>query len=437
MKTEVASGIIDQLLPQLEKGERVAFFTSSTEIFNQSADRLSERLNIPVGKVGSGKFDVKQVTVVMIPTVNSNLKDPTEGVKVSAKVNLSKKIAKEILPKFEGGKNQKRLLKLLLESTTPKTKVEQNVLDILQDIYHNSKTDAEVLMALNNHNVIFQKEVRKKNQKSYDKYHKMREFLDSIAVMIVDEAHHSKSDSWYTSLMSCENALYRIALTGSIDMKDELLWMRMQALFGDIIVRTSNEFLIENGYSARPTINIIPIANPDDIDNIKDYRDAYNKGIVHNEFRNTLIAKLTAKWFNQDKATLIIINFVEHGEILSTMLNEMGVESFFLHGEIESDMRKQKLDEMRNGKLKVMIATSLIDEGVDISGIRSLILGAGGKSLRQTLQRVGRALRKKKEDNTTQIFDFNDMTHKFLYKHSNERRKIYEEEKFEIKELGK
>ncbi|UXE02936.1 DNA helicase [Staphylococcus phage Koomba-kaat_1] len=373
----------------------------------------------------------------MIPTVNSNLKDPTEGVKVSAKVNLSKKIAKEILPKFEGGKNQKRLLKLLLESTTPKTKVEQNVLDILQDIYHNSKTDAEVLMALNNHNVIFQKEVRKKNQKSYDKYHKMREFLDSIAVMIVDEAHHSKSDSWYTSLMSCENALYRIALTGSIDMKDELLWMRMQALFGDIIVRTSNEFLIENGYSARPTINIIPVANPDDIDNIKDYRDAYNKGIVQNEFRNKLIAKLTAKWYTQDKATLIIINFVEHGEILSTMLNEMGVENFFLHGEIESDMRKQKLDEMRNGKLKVMIATSLIDEGVDISGIRSLILGAGGKSLRQTLQRVGRALRKKQEDNTTQIFDFNDMTHKFLYKHSNERRKIYEEEKFEIKELGK
>jgi hypothetical protein len=33
---------------------------------------------------------------------------------------------------------------------------------------------------------------------------------------------------------------------------------------------------------------------------------------------------------------------------------------------------------MRSGKLKVMIATSLIDEGVDISGINSLILGAGG-----------------------------------------------------------
>ncbi|QDJ97603.1 DNA helicase [Staphylococcus phage PALS_1] len=435
--TEVASGIIDQLLPQLEKGERVAFFTGSTEIFHQSADRLKERLNIPIGKVGAGKFDVKQVTVVMIPTLNANLKDPTQGVKVTPKQNISKKIAQEILPKFEGGTNQKKLLKVLLDNTTPKTKVEQNVLNVLELIYQNSKTDAEVLLNLKKHNAHFQKVVREKNEKKYDKYQDMREFLDSVAVMIVDEAHHSKSDSWYNNLMTCEKALYRIALTGSIDKKDELLWMRLQALFGNVIARTTNKFLIDEGHSARPTINIIPVANPNDIDRIDDYREAYDKGITNNDFRNKLIAKLTEKWYNQDKGTLIIVNFIEHGDTISEMLNDLDVEHYFLHGEIDSETRREKLNDMRSGKLKVMIATSLIDEGVDISGINALILGAGGKSLRQTLQRIGRALRKKKDDNTTQIFDFNDMTNRFLYTHSNERRKIYEEEDFEIKDLGK
>src|SRR5699024_3107799 len=118
-------------------------------------------------------------------------------------------------------------------------------------------------------------------------------------------------------------------------------------------------------------------------------------------------------------------------------LNDLDVEHYFLHGEIDSDTRREKLNDMRSGKLKVMIATSLIDEGVDISGINALILGAGGKSLRQTLQRIGRAVRKKKDDNTTQIFDINDMTNRLLYTHSKERRKIYEEEDFEIKDLGK
>lgn len=434
-KTEIASGIIDQLLPQLEKGERIAFFTGSTEIFHQSADRLKQRLNIPVGKVGAGQFNIQQVTVVMVPTLNANLKDPTQGVKLTPKQNISKKIATEFLPKFEGGTNQKKLLGMLLDNFIPKTKVEQTVKDELIGIYKSCKNDNEVLMRLKNHNANFQNIVRNKNKKKYDKYHRMREFLDTITVMIVDEAHHSKSDTWYNNLMTCENALYRIALTGSIDKKDELLWMRMQGLFGDVISRVTNKQLIEEGHSAKPTINIIPIANPNDIDNIDEYRVAYEKGIINNNFRNKLIAKLTEKWYNEDKGILIIVNFIDHGNNISELLDKLNVEHYFLHGEVDSEIRKQKLNDMRSGKLKVMIATSLIDEGVDISGINSLILGAGGKSLRQVLQRVGRALRKKKDDNTTQIYDFADMTNRFLFHHSKEREKIYREEEFEIRKM--
>lgn len=434
-KTEIASGIIDQLLPQLERGERIAFFTGSTEIFHQSADRLKQRLNIPVGKVGAGQFNIQQVTVVMVPTLNANLKDPTQGVKLTPKQNISKKIATEFLPKFEGGTNQKKLLGMLLDNFIPKTKVEQTVKDELIGIYKSCKNDNEVLMRLKNHNANFQNIVRNKNKKKYDKYHRMREFLDTITVMIVDEAHHSKSDTWYNNLMTCENALYRIALTGSIDKKDELLWMRMQGLFGDVISRVTNKQLIEEGHSAKPTINIIPIANPNDIDNIDEYRVAYEKGIINNNFRNKLIAKLTEKWYNEDKGILIIVNFLDHGNNISELLDGLNVEHYFLHGEVDSEIRKQKLNDMRSGKLKVMIATSLIDEGVDISGINSLILGAGGKSLRQVLQRVGRALRKKKDDNTTQIYDFADMTNRFLFHHSKEREKIYKDEEFEIRKM--
>lgn len=433
--TEIASGIIDQLLPQLERGERIAFFTGSTEIFHQSADRLKQRLNIPVGKVGAGQFNIQQVTVVMVPTLNANLKDPTQGVKLTPKQNISKKIATEFLPKFEGGTNQKKLLGMLLDNFIPKTKVEQTVKDELIGIYKSCKNDNEVLMRLKNHNANFQNIVRNKNKKKYDKYHRMREFLDTITVMIVDEAHHSKSDTWYNNLMTCENALYRIALTGSIDKKDELLWMRMQGLFGDVISRVTNKQLIEEGHSAKPTINIIPIANPNDIDNIDEYRVAYEKGIINNNFRNKLIAKLTEKWYNEDKGILIIVNFIDHGNNISELLDGLNVEHYFLHGEVDSEIRKQKLNDMRSGKLKVMIATSLIDEGVDISGINSLILGAGGKSLRQVLQRVGRALRKKKDDNTTQIYDFADMTNRFLFHHSKEREKIYKDEEFEIRKM--
>ncbi|WFG34017.1 hypothetical protein F10086_95 [Staphylococcus phage vB_SauM_JDF86] len=433
--TEIASGIIQELLPYLEKGETIAFFTHSKEIFHQTADRMKERLNIPIGKIGAGSFDIKQVNVVMIPTVNANLKDPGEGVTLTQKQMIYKKVALQILPKLSTTPNKRTMLFLMLEQMKVKTKADQAFKEELTKIYQDHKTDSELMMKLNTYNVKYQEILRKKNEKKYDKYYKMKDFLQSIACFIGDEFHHAKSDTWYTSLLQCENALYKIGLTGSIDHSDPLTVQRLKALCGEILIKVSNDYLIERGISARPTINSIPIANPTNLEEENQYQVAYDKGIVNNEFRNTLVAKITEKCYHDNKGILIIVNFLQHGNNISELLESYDIPHEFIYGDLETDKRKQYLSDMKSGKLKVLIATSLIDEGVDISGINTLIIAAGGKSLRQVLQRIGRALRRKEEDNTTQIYDFIDMTNKFLYKHYLERRSIYDNENFEVREI--
>lgn len=434
-KTEIASGIIQQIKPYLESDERVAFFTDKKEIFNQSAERISQRLGIPVGKLGGGQKDIKQVTVVMIPTINSGLKDPEKGVKLTPKERLYKKIAKEILPMFEKRNNHRDLLAIYVRNFKPKTKVDQTLLQELENVYNTCGTDSAVLMKLRNYNAKYIDTIKKKNKKTYEKYNELKDFLESVAVMICDEAHHTGSDTWYNSLRNCTNARYRVGLTGSIDKKNEVLWRRLQSLFGDIVSKIENDFLISKGYSAKPVIKMFPITSPSNIDKVSDYQPAYQQGITNNEFRNTLIAKLTKMCYNENKGILIIVNYLEHGQNISEILTRLDVDHYFVHGQLDDDTRKSKLADMKAGKLKVMIATSIIDEGVDISGINALVIAAGGKSLRQTLQRIGRALRKKDKDNTTQIFDFVDYTNKHLLKHSKERRKIYDEEKFEVVDI--
>lgn len=434
-KTEVASGIIQQLLPYMEKGETISFFTHSTEIFHQSAERIEERLNIKVGKIGSGEFKPRQVNVVMIPTVNANLKDPGEGVSLTPKQMIYKKVALQVLPKLSTTPNKRTMLHLMLENMKPKTKADQAYKEELVKIYKEYKTDSELMMKLNSYNVKYQDILRKKNEKKYDKYYRMQEFLESVVCFIGDEFHHAKSDTWYNSLLKCENALYKIGLTGSIDTSDPITVQRLKALCGEVIVKISNDYLIERGISARPTIHSVPVASPDDIEEVSEYQVAYEKGIVNNEFRNKLIAKITEKCYHDDKGILIIVNFLQHGNNISDLLTEYDIPHEFIYGDLDKTTRKQHLSDMKSGKLKVLIATSLIDEGVDIKGINTLIIGAGGKSLRQVLQRIGRALRKKDDDNTTQIYDFIDMTNKFLYKHYLERRSIYDNENFEVREI--
>lgn len=77
-KTEIASGIIQQLLPKLQEGQRILFVTHSKEIFHQSADRIEKRLNIKVGKVGDSIWEERPVTLMMIPTVSKYITKPSK-----------------------------------------------------------------------------------------------------------------------------------------------------------------------------------------------------------------------------------------------------------------------------------------------------------------------------------------------------------------------
>lgn len=434
--TAIASGLIKTIKPYLEAGERIAFFTHSSSIFTQSADNIEQHLGIKVGRYGGGKKDIQQVTFVMIPTINTAIStDPEEKIKLSAKERLVKRIAKELAPKFTQGYNQRSLLHNFIQNFRVKTKVDVTFREMLIDIFDTCGTDNQVKMKFKNYEAQYQKIVEKKNGKVLKKYNDAMEFLESIAVMIVDEAHHTSSDTWYKTLTACKNAQYRMALTGSIDKTNHVLWQRMQGVFGDITTRVSNETLISLGHSAKPSITIFPILAPKGISEAN-YMDAYKDGIVENEYRNKLIAKLTKKCYDNGNGILVIINRIEHGELISDLLKAEGVPHDFIHGDIKDEAREDRIQSMRDGKLKVLISSTIIDEGVDIAGIDTLILGAGGKSLRQTLQRVGRGLRKKKEgENRVSVYDFYDLTNKHLKKHSEERRKIYVKEQFDITDI--
>ena len=149
-----------------------------------------------------------------------------------------------------------------------------------------------------------------------------------------------------------------------------------------------------------------------------------------------MIAKLAIAMYNQNRITLIIVNRMEQGEWILNEINKAGVKAEFINGEENTNVRRRQLKDVDEGRLRVLVATTVLDEGVDIHGINCLIMGAGGKSMRVVLQRVGRVLRHKNGDNTAIVFDFIDRTNTYLLKHSKERIKLYESQKFDIKTIN-
>ena len=444
-KTEIASGVIQQILPYIKRGERIAFFTHSREIFGQSAERIAKRVGLKVrdvGFVGDGKFDIKnkKIVFVMVPTLVSALKDPKKGIKFTPNETVIKLIAEEITPKFRNTVNTRKLIQNYLKNRTWKTKAELSAEEQLMYVAYDKKfTDKSAQMHLNKYVVEFNKIMEKKNKKKFQKYKETKEFMDSIKVMIADEVHHSKADTWYTSLSMCENAIYRVGLTGTVDKKDKMGWQRLQAIFSQVTVKVSNEYLIDKGVSSKPTIRLVPVQEPRNIELASNFMEAYKLGIVENEYRNKLITDLVESYRKRRPGGILVsVKEIAHGEAILEMIRARGLEAEFINGGSDADHRATQLHRFSVSELPILIASTIVDEGVDMKSIGCMVLGAGGKSMRQQLQRIGRGLRLNGIDgNSVMVFDFWDATNKYLLNHSKERLKIFRSEKFDVKVLGK
>jgi len=444
-KTEIASGVIQQILPYIKRGERIAFFTHSREIFGQSAERIAKRVGLKVrdvGFVGDGKFDIKnkKIVFVMVPTLVSALKDPKKGIKFTPNETVIKLIAEEITPKFRNTVNTRKLIQNYLKNRTWKTKAELSAEEQLMYVAYDKKfTDKSAQMHLNKYVVEFNKIMEKKNKKKFQKYKETKEFMDSIKVMIADEVHHSKADTWYTSLSMCENAIYRVGLTGTVDKKDKMGWQRLQAIFSQVTVKVSNEYLIDKGVSSKPTIRLVPVQEPRNLELASNFMEAYKAGIVENEYRNKLITDLVESYRKRRPGgVLVSVKEIAHGEAILEMIRARGLEAEFINGGSDADHRATQLHRFSTSELPILIASTIVDEGVDMKSIGCMVLGAGGKSMRQQLQRIGRGLRLNGIDgNSVMVFDFWDATNKYLLNHSKERLKIFRSENFDVKVLGK
>ncbi|AXQ00084.1 putative superfamily 2 helicase [Sulfolobus filamentous virus 1] len=81
-----------------------------------------------------------------------------------------------------------------------------------------------------------------------------------------------------------------------------------------------------------------------------------------------------------------------------------------LSGKSEDSERKVILEALNSRALKLCVATTVIDEGVDIPSLQSLIMLYPGGSRVKLIQRIGRLVRKAQGKNNAYVFLFNYMT---------------------------
>ena len=262
---------------------------------------------------------------------------------------------------------------------------------------------------------------------------KLRQFMYARQVFF-DEAHLCASkitggNQFIAISRQFRQAYFRWGLTATPFMKDEYSNQLLMGATGDIIYNISNADLIKSGHLTPPRVVIVQVP---EVPGPKSWPDVYNSAIVLNRWRNEKIIEYLRKC---PKPAIVMCTRVGHARILCNLVKEKGITvPVVLQGSTPNKVRGQLIKDLQSGKEKAIIATTVLDEGVDIPELRTLILAGGGKSTVAQLQRIGRGLRRAPGKKEVLVIDFKDMSGSILKRHSAARRKVWKDEGFTIEE---
>lgn len=256
------------------------------------------------------------------------------------------------------------------------------------------------------------------------RWDKIKDFLKTVELMFVDEGHMLGAETIYT-VATITDAYYSYALTATPYREDgkELF---IEAATGPAIELISENRLVQEGYVLPVEIEIIPVKHYQT--RKKNYRKLYDAEIIDHRDRHRAV--INSVFRHQDKQRIILVKEIRHGKKLQ---DNLGCP--FIHGSISKNERTRILSAFRNGEIDLLIASSILKQGVDLPEAEVLILAHGGTSVVELLQKIGRVRRPAPGKEKGIVVDFFDYImppneNDIFKKQAEKRLTLYDEKNF-------
>ena len=263
-------------------------------------------------------------------------------------------------------------------------------------------------------------------------------------LVVVDEAHHAVAASWFAVIVRSGGILYGVSATPWSE--DEERNVKLKEIFKDFH-GIDRQVLLDAGHLAAGKVYLYDLDSEGQFDsdieresNVEIIRrcrrfpqiprfeherrvtwQVTQEFVQKNSNRNAAAVSLTLAEAQKGESVLMLIHSIEHGQELQ--LRIPGSELVF--SKIGVKKRRERIDAFRNGSLKILIASSLADEGFDAPRASRLVLVCGGRSAAKLEQRAGRVLRPFEGKESGIIIDFLDTGARFAHAQANARTRVY------------
>jgi superfamily II DNA or RNA helicase len=264
-----------------------------------------------------------------------------------------------------------------------------------------------------------------------------RKFFSQFGAVILDEAHHGPAESFELVLNQIP-ARYRFGFTAT-ETRADGMHPAMKFLIGPVIATQK--------FGSKVPVTVKPLRSGFHYP----YRGAFDwpkllGQLEIDEDRNALIAKEADRLVREGHSVLILSRRITHLRMISEAMETFDEFGEFLVGAVEDTEghrrnlskaeREKVIKKFRSGKVRVVLATHLADEGLDIPRLDRVILTFPGKHSGRLIQQVGRTLREHPDKVDAQVIDIVDRRVRPLHRQWNERKRWYKKARISIESNG-
>lgn len=265
--------------------------------------------------------------------------------------------------------------------------------------------------------------------------------LSKIDMVLVDEADQGGSKQYQNVLTRLFNTRIRIGLSGTIYMsklaKDKVKNMNLECFFGKVIAEFKLKDSIKKGYSTKTIVKMVPsrpwYGNWES--EFVTYKDIYDDSITLNKYAKRM-AYARLKWnINQGRyPALVVCKHIAHCENLYKFFKKKLGDAYniaYVHVNTHSKLRQQIMKDFREGKIDILVSTTIIARGKNFPKLRYLLNAASMDSQEKSIQFLGRLVRTDESKNRVYLDDLH-YPGDYLSRHGRHRKQYYQKQELKV-----
>lgn len=265
--------------------------------------------------------------------------------------------------------------------------------------------------------------------------------LSKVDMVLVDEADQGGSKQYQNVLTRLFNTRVRIGLSGTIYMsklaKDKVKNMNLEGFFGKVIAEFKLKDSIKKGYSTKTIVKMVPgkpwYGNWES--DYTSYKDIYDESITLNKYaRKMAYARL--RWnINQGRyPALVVCKHIAHCENLYEFFKNRLGDAYnisYVHVNTPSKLRQQIMKDFREGKIDILVSTTIIARGKNFPKLRYLLNAASMNSQEKSIQFLGRLVRTDESKKKVYLDDLH-YPGNYLSRHGRHRKQYYQKQELKV-----